>query len=123
MSMIQRYLMERKHFGAPLAASLIIQQRLVKILGNGQAMTLVGWQICKLYKMGKMTSHQASLAKTWITSKAREIVALGRESLGANRILTGFLVAKAFCESLGANGILDYLFLECIVETDTCVFN
>ncbi|TXG58820.1 hypothetical protein EZV62_016649 [Acer yangbiense] len=96
--MCHRYLMERKQFGAPLAASQIIQQRLVKMLGNVQAMTLVGWRICKLYEMGKMTSGQASLAKTWITSKARETVALGRESLGANGILTEFLVAKAFCD-------------------------
>ncbi|KAK3199512.1 hypothetical protein Dsin_022927 [Dipteronia sinensis] len=33
------------------------------MLGNVQAMTLVGWRICKLYEMCKMTSGQASLAK------------------------------------------------------------
>ncbi|KAL5806894.1 hypothetical protein ACOSQ4_029627 [Xanthoceras sorbifolium] len=96
--MCHRYLMERKQFGAPLASSQIIQQRLVQMLGNVQAMTLVGWRICKLCEGGKMTSGQASLAKAWTTSKARETLALGRELLGANGILTDFLVAKAFCD-------------------------
>ncbi|THG18987.1 hypothetical protein TEA_021535 [Camellia sinensis var. sinensis] len=36
--------------------------------------------------------------KAWISLKARETVALGRELLGGNGILTDFHVAKAFCD-------------------------
>ncbi|XP_022767760.1 acyl-coenzyme A oxidase 4, peroxisomal isoform X1 [Durio zibethinus] len=96
--MCQRYLKERKQFGAPLAAFQINQQKLALMLGNVQAMTLVGWRLCKLYEKGKMTPGQASLGKSWITLKARETVALGRELLGGNGILSDFLVAKAFCD-------------------------
>ncbi|OWM81745.1 hypothetical protein CDL15_Pgr007783 [Punica granatum] len=93
-----RYLKERKQFGAPLAAFQVNQQKLVQILGNVQAMFLVGWRLCKLYEAGKMTPGQASLGKAWITKTARETAALGRELLGGNGILSDFLVAKAFCD-------------------------
>ncbi|XVE97103.1 hypothetical protein REPUB_Repub02eG0281900 [Reevesia pubescens] len=96
--MCHRYLKERKQFGAPLAAFQINQQKLAIMLGHVQAMTLVGWRLCKLYEKGKMTPGHASLGKAWITLKARETVALGRELLGGNGILADFLVAKAFCD-------------------------
>ncbi|KAG2686035.1 hypothetical protein I3760_10G156400 [Carya illinoinensis] len=96
--MCHRYLKERKQFGAPLAAFQINQQKLVHMLGNVQAMILIGWRLCKLYESGKMTPGQASLGKSWITLKARETAAIGRELLGGNGILADFLVAKAFCD-------------------------
>ncbi|CAH9070498.1 unnamed protein product [Cuscuta epithymum] len=96
--MCHRYLKERKQFGAPLAAFQINQQKLVQMLSNIQAMFLVGWRLCKLYESGKMTPGQASLAKSWITLRARETVSLGRELLGGNGVLADFLVAKAFCD-------------------------
>ncbi|KAJ4979797.1 hypothetical protein NE237_010577 [Protea cynaroides] len=96
--MCHRYLKERKQFGAPLAAFQINQEKLVRMLGNIQAMLLVGWRLCKLYESGKMTPGQASLGKAWITLRARETVSLGRELLGGNGILSDFLIAKAFCD-------------------------
>ncbi|KAJ4704415.1 Acyl-coenzyme A oxidase 4, peroxisomal-like protein [Melia azedarach] len=96
--MCHRYLKERKQFGAPLAAFQINQQKLVQMLGNVQAMILVGWRLCKLYEKGKITAGQSSLGKAWITARARETLALGRELLGGNGILADFLVAKAFCD-------------------------
>ncbi|KAM1597811.1 hypothetical protein EV1_032584 [Malus domestica] len=94
--MCHRYLKERKQFGAPLAAFQINQEKLVRMLGNVQAMVLIGWRLCKLYEAGKMTPGHASMGKAWITLRARETVALGRELLGGNGILSDFLVAKAF---------------------------
>jgi alkylation response protein AidB-like acyl-CoA dehydrogenase len=58
-----RYLKERKQFGAPLAAFQLNQEKLVRMLGNIQAMLLVGWRLCKLYDSGKMTPGHASLGK------------------------------------------------------------
>ncbi|KAL3618657.1 Acyl-coenzyme A oxidase 4, peroxisomal [Castilleja foliolosa] len=98
LSFIIGYLKERKQFGAPLAAFQLNQQKLVRMLGNVQAMLLVGWRLCKLYESGKMTPGHASLGKSWISAKARETVSLGRELLGGNGILADFLVAKAFCD-------------------------
>ncbi|XP_019052861.1 PREDICTED: acyl-coenzyme A oxidase 4, peroxisomal-like isoform X2 [Nelumbo nucifera] len=93
-----RYLKERKQFGVPLAAFQLTQEKLVRMLGNIQAMFMVGWRLCKLYEKGKMTPGHASLAKAWITLRARETVSIGRELLGGNGILADFLVAKAFCD-------------------------
>ncbi|KAB2630514.1 acyl-coenzyme A oxidase 4 [Pyrus ussuriensis x Pyrus communis] len=94
--MCHRYLKERKQFGAPLAAFQINQEKLVRMLGNVQAMVLIGWRLSKLYEAGKMTPGHASMGKSWITLRARETVALGRELLDGNGILSDFLVAKAF---------------------------
>ncbi|KAK8928448.1 Acyl-coenzyme A oxidase 4, peroxisomal [Platanthera zijinensis] len=96
--MCHRYLNERKQFGAPLAAFQITQEKLVLMLGNIQAMFLLGWRVCKLYEAGKMTPGHASLSKAWITRRARKTVSLGRELLGGNGLLTDFLVGKAFCD-------------------------
>ncbi|KAK6778567.1 hypothetical protein RDI58_025285 [Solanum bulbocastanum] len=96
--MCHRYLKERKQFGAPLAAFQINQQKLVQMLSNIQAMILVGWRLCKLHESDKLTHGHASLGKSWITLRARETVALGRELLGGNGILADFHVAKAFCD-------------------------
>ncbi|KAM2468205.1 hypothetical protein FF1_009903 [Malus domestica] len=93
---LTRYLKERKQFGAPLAAFQINQEKLVRMLCNVQAMVLIGWHLCKMYEAGKMTPGHASMGKSGITLRARETVALGRELLGGNGILSDFLVAKAF---------------------------
>ncbi|KAH9736597.1 Acyl-coenzyme A oxidase 4 (peroxisomal) [Citrus sinensis] len=93
-----RYLMERKQFGAPLGAFQITQQKLAQMLGNIQAMNLVGWRLCRMCENGKMSLGQASLGKAWVSARARETVALGRELLGGNGIVTDFLVGKAFCD-------------------------
>ncbi|KAL6848145.1 hypothetical protein ACP4OV_022273 [Aristida adscensionis] len=93
-----RYLKERKQFGVPLAAFQLNQEKLVRMLGNIQAMVLVGWRLCKLYESGKMTPGHASLGKAWNSRMAREVASLGRELLGGNGILSDFLVAKAFCD-------------------------
>ncbi|GMI70316.1 acyl-CoA oxidase 4 [Hibiscus trionum] len=91
-------LKERKQFGATLAAFQVNQQKLVVMLGNIQAMTLVGWCLCKLYDKGTITPDHASLGNSLITLKERETIALGWELLGSNGILADFLVAKALCD-------------------------
>lgn len=45
-----------------------------------------------------MTHAAASSVKAWTTLRARETVALAREILGGNGIVTDFHVAKAFCD-------------------------
>jgi acyl-CoA oxidase len=41
----------------------INQEKLVRILGNVQAMQMMAWRVSKLYDDGTMTHGQASLAK------------------------------------------------------------
>ncbi|CAI5492629.1 unnamed protein product [Closterium sp. Naga37s-1] len=93
-----RYLQQRSQFSAPLASFQLCQEKLVRILGNVQAMSLLAWRLSQLYDQGRMTAGHASMAKAWITLRARETAALGRELLGGNGILAEFLVAKHFCD-------------------------
>lgn len=93
-----RYTTQRKQFGAPLGAFQLVQEKLQRMLSTTQAMWLMCWRLTKLYEKGGMTHEQASLVKAWTTSKGREVVALGRELLGGNGILSDFLVGKAFCD-------------------------
>lgn len=58
-----RYLQERVQFGAPLASFQLNQEKLVRMLGNVQAMFLMGWRLCQLYESDRMTPGQASLVK------------------------------------------------------------
>lgn len=53
-----------------------------------QGMWLLGWRLSALHEEGKMTHEQASLVKAQITLRCREVVALGREMLGGNGVLT-----------------------------------
>ncbi|CAI6003213.1 unnamed protein product [Closterium sp. NIES-65] len=96
--MCLRYLQQRSQFSAPLASFQLCQEKLVRILGNVQAMSLLAWRLSQLYDQGRMTAGHASMAKAWITLRARETAALGRELLGGNGILAEFLVAKHFCD-------------------------
>ena len=61
-------------------------------------MFLMTYQLTRLSEQGAMTHEQASLVKSWNTLKGRECVALARELLGGNGILSDFLTAKAFCD-------------------------
>ncbi|KAB2625876.1 acyl-coenzyme A oxidase 4 [Pyrus ussuriensis x Pyrus communis] len=48
----------------PIGLSFQInQEKLVRMLGNVQAMVLIGWRLCKLYEAGKMTPGHARMGK------------------------------------------------------------
>lgn len=61
-------------------------------------MTLLVWRLTQLYEKGTLSQGSTSNAKAWITLRARETVALGREILGGNGVTTDFHVGKAFCD-------------------------
>lgn len=96
--MAVRYVKERKQFGANLGAFQITQEKLARMLANIQGMTLVAWRLSKLYEEGKMTHSMASNVKAWNSLRGRETVALGRELLGGNGVVSDYLVAKMFCD-------------------------
>lgn len=97
--MVLRYTSQRVQFGAPLASFQLVQERLARMLGTIQAMYLMCRRLSELHDAGTMTHEQASLVKAWTTSRAREVLALGRECLGGNGIVADFLVAKAFADA------------------------
>jgi hypothetical protein len=59
-----KHLKERQQFGSPLAAFQLMQEKLVRMLANTQAMYLMSWRLSELFvKHGQVTRGQSSLVK------------------------------------------------------------
>lgn len=104
----RRYALERHQFGRPLGAFQLVQDQLVRMLGNTTASMAMMGRIAALqdqHAPGPATAHdgvdmaQAALAKAYTTGRMRETVALGRSILGGNGIVTDFRMAKIFADA------------------------
>ena len=91
-----RYSMQREQFGRPIAGFQLIQDLLVKMLGNITASLGLTVRVAELQEAGRCTDAQAALAKAYCTSRMRETVAYAREVLGGNGILLDHDVARFF---------------------------
>lgn len=92
------YCQNRKQFQSPLSQFQLTQERLVRMLANLQAMSLMCLRISHLYDSKKLTFGQVGMLKAFCTSKGREITQLSRELLGGNGLVTDFEVAKNFVD-------------------------
>jgi len=82
-----RYATKRERFGRAIGGFQLVQDQLVRMLGNVTASLSMVTRLSQLQDAGTMTDEQASLAKAFCTVKARETVGLARELLGGNGIL------------------------------------
>jgi glutaryl-CoA dehydrogenase len=82
-----RYATKREQFGRAIGGFQLVQDQLVRMLGNVTASLCMVTRLSQLQDAGTMTDEQASLAKAFCTVKARETVGLARELLGGNGIL------------------------------------
>jgi glutaryl-CoA dehydrogenase len=76
-----RYATERHQFGRPIGGFQLVQDLLVRMLGNVTASECLMLRLGQLQSEGKMTDAQASLAKAFCTVKCRETVGYARELL------------------------------------------
>ncbi|EFA77695.1 putative acyl-CoA oxidase [Heterostelium album PN500] len=93
-----KYVKERKQFGQSLAKYQLVQERLVKMLGIIQSMSLMTLRISHLFDQNKLTYGQVGLLKAHNTSHGRQVVSMARELLGGNGIVTDFGVARSFVD-------------------------
>ena len=96
-----RYIRERKQFNKPIAKFQLVQEKLVRIMGNVQACLQLMAKVTRLYEEGKSTIGKFAMAKAWVTAKVRESAALGREMLGGNGIILDNYLMKAFMDIEG----------------------
>jgi glutaryl-CoA dehydrogenase len=82
-----RYSTERSQFGRPIGGFQLVQDLLVRMLGNVTATECMMLRLGQLQSQGLMTDEHASLAKAFCTVKCRETVGYARELLGGNGIL------------------------------------
>jgi glutaryl-CoA dehydrogenase len=82
-----RYAQTRNQFGRPIGGFQLVQDLLVRMLGNVTATQMMLLRLGQLQDLGRMTDEHASLAKAFCTVKCRETVGYARELLGGNGIL------------------------------------
>ena len=107
------YAVERHQFGRPLASFQLIQQQLVRMLGNTTASLGMMARVAQLQEDEHRELHegqqqeqrsgadmaQAALAKSYTSSLMRETVAMGRSIFGGNGIVTDYKMAKIFADA------------------------
>ena len=103
------YAVERHQFGRPLAGFQLIQQQLVRMLGNTTASLGMMARVAQLQQDEHQSPHgaphsgadmaQAALAKSYTSSLMRETVAMGRSIFGGNGIVTDYKMAKIFADA------------------------
>lgn len=82
-----RYATQRSQFGKPIVEFQLVQDLLVRMLGNITASAAMCARVSQLQDQGQMTDEHASLAKAFCTVRMRETVGWARELMGGNGIL------------------------------------
>jgi glutaryl-CoA dehydrogenase len=73
-------------FGRPIAATQLVQERLVDMTSRVAEMKLVAWRLATLSAAGRLRYQQVSLAKRDNVRRALEVARAARELLGASGI-------------------------------------
>jgi glutaryl-CoA dehydrogenase len=94
-----RYAKERVQFGKPLASHQLIQDLLVKSLGNITASIGVCTRVSEMLDAGEQRDEHSALAKAFATARMRETVAWCREILGGNGIVIDYDVIRFFADA------------------------
>jgi len=88
------YAKQREQFGRPIARFQLVQDLLVRMLGNITASQALVVRLGQMQDEGSAREEQASLAKAFTTVRMRETAGLARELLGGNGILLDHDVAR-----------------------------
>ncbi len=94
-----KYTKEREQFGRPLAGFQLIEEKLVEMAAELTQMQLLCFQLARLMATDQMSEGMVSLAKYNNARKARHIVQLAREAMGASGVLLENHVARFFTDA------------------------
>ncbi|GAB1641366.1 acyl-CoA dehydrogenase family protein [Krasilnikovia sp. MM14-A1259] len=93
------YARQRQQFGRPIAGFQLVQDLLVKSLGNITASWGMLVQLARLQDAKIFRDEHSSLAKAFVTARMREVVSWSREIFGGNGILLEYDVARFFADA------------------------
>ncbi|QWT25044.1 acyl-CoA dehydrogenase family protein [Subtercola sp. PAMC28395] len=94
-----RYTKQRVQFGKPIASHQLVQDLLVKSLGNITSSLGMVVQVSRMLDEGVQRDEHSALAKAFATARMRETVAWCREALGGNGIVLEYDVARHFADA------------------------
>jgi glutaryl-CoA dehydrogenase len=94
-----RYTKQRVQFGKPIASHQLVQDLLVKSLGNITASLAMVVRVSQMLDEGTQRDEHSALAKAYATARMRETVAWCREALGGNGIVLEYDVARHFADA------------------------
>jgi glutaryl-CoA dehydrogenase len=89
-----QYAKEREQFGRPIGGFQLVQDLLVKMLGNATASCGMMTRLAQLQDAGVFRDEQSALAKAYCTVRMRENVGWARELLAGNGILLDYKVGR-----------------------------
>jgi glutaryl-CoA dehydrogenase len=90
------YAKERVQFGKPIGSFQLIQDLLARMLGNVTASLGMVVRVAQLQEADELRDDQAALAKSYVTARGRETVAMARELFGGNGIVLENNVVRYF---------------------------
>jgi glutaryl-CoA dehydrogenase len=94
-----KYAQERQQFGRPIGRFQLVQDLLVRMLGNITASHCMVMRLSQMQDAGILSDEHASLAKAFCTVKMRETVGYARELLAGNGILLDHQVGRFVADS------------------------
>ena len=89
-----KYAQEREQFGRPIGRFQLVQDLLVRMLGNITASECMVMRLSQMQDAGILRDEHASLAKAFCTVKMRDTVGYARELLAGNGILLDHQVGR-----------------------------
>ncbi|WP_082944675.1 acyl-CoA dehydrogenase family protein [Mycobacterium sp. 852013-50091_SCH5140682] len=93
------YAVEHTQFGRPIGKFQLVQDLLVKMLGNATACAGMMVRLAQLQDEGVYRDEQSALAKAYCTVRMRESVGWARELLGGNGIVLDYNVGRFVADS------------------------
>jgi glutaryl-CoA dehydrogenase len=88
------YAKDREQFGRPIGKFQLVQDLLVRMLGNATASCGMVVRLAQLQDAGTYRDEHSALAKAYCTSRMREVVGWARELLAGNGIVLDYDIGR-----------------------------
>src|SRR5690349_9306019 len=88
------YAKEREQFGRPIGGFQLVQDLLVRMLGNVTGSLGMCVRLTQLQDAGEFRDEHSALAKAYTTTRMREVVGWAREILAGNGILLDYDIGR-----------------------------